>query len=49
MTYRKYDLARSLIMRSGTEVDVLDCRDRTPLIMAVQYGCASLVSESTTA
>ncbi len=43
MSYRKYDIARELILRPEAEVDVMDYRDRTPLIMAVQYGCAELV------
>ncbi len=45
VSYRRYDVARALIARRGTEVDVLDSRDRTPLVMAVQYGYAPLVSE----
>ncbi len=45
VSYRRYDVARALVARRGTEVDVLDSRDRTPLVMAVQYGYAPLVSE----
>ena len=44
VSYRRYDVARALVARRGTEVDVLDSRDRTPLVMAVQYGYAPLVS-----
>lgn len=43
VTYRRYDIACTLAARPGTEVDVLDARDRTPLIMAVQCGYAPLV------
>ncbi len=43
VTYRRYDIARALLARRDLEVDVLDFRDRTPLVMAVQYGYAHLV------
>lgn len=33
---RRYDMARVLITRPDIEVDVLDGRERTPLIMSVQ-------------
>ena len=47
LAYRRYEVARALVVRRGTEVDVLDGRDRTPLLMAVQYGHAPLVRMST--
>ena len=39
----RYDIARALLARRDVEVDVLDFRDRTPLVMAVQYGYSHLV------
>ena len=39
----RYDIARALLARRDLEVDVLDFRDRTPLVMAVQYGYSHLV------
>ena len=42
ISYR-YDIARALLARRDLEVDVLDFRDRTPLVMAVQYGYSHLV------
>ena len=38
VVYRRHGIARSLVMRSDIVVDVVDERDRTPLIMATQYG-----------
>jgi len=43
VTYRRFDIARALLQRSGTQPDVLDHRDRSPLITAVQYGYVPLV------
>jgi ankyrin repeat protein len=43
VTYRKHDIAKQLLTRRDLEPDVLDFRDRTPLVMAVQYGYAHLV------
>ena len=39
----RYDIARALLARRDLEVDVLDFRDRTPLVMAVQYGYSHLI------
>ena len=39
----RYDIARALLARRDLEVDVLDFRDCTPLVMAVQYGYSHLV------
>lgn len=43
VVYRRHGTARSLVMRPDIVLDVVDERDRTPLIMATQYGYASLV------
>ena len=38
MTYRRYEIAKTLVSRRDILLDVVDDRDRTPLIMAAQYG-----------
>ena len=38
ITYRRYDIARTLVTRRDIELDIVDERDRTPFIMATQYG-----------
>ena len=44
VTYRRYDVAQALIARrADAELDVVDNRDRTPLLLAAQYGYAPLV------
>ena len=44
VTYRRFDVAQALISRrDDTELDVVDNRDRTPLLLAAQYGYAPLV------
>ena len=36
--YRRYETAKTLVSRRDILLDVVDERDRTPLIMAAQYG-----------
>lgn len=38
VTYRRYEIAKTLICRRDINLDIVDERDRTPLIMAAQYG-----------
>ena len=38
VTYRRYDIAKELVSRRDCQLDIVDERDRTPLIMAAQYG-----------
>ena len=38
VTYRRYDIARTLSSRIDIELDIVDERDRTPFVMATQYG-----------
>ena len=38
VVYRRHIIARTLVLRRDTLLDVVDERDRTPLIMATQYG-----------
>ena len=38
VTYRRYEIAKTLVGRRDILLDVVDDRDRTPLIMATQYG-----------
>ena len=38
VTYRRYDIAKILVSRRDCNLDIVDERDRTPLIMAAQYG-----------
>lgn len=43
VVYRRHTIAKTLVLRGDTLLDVVDERDRTPLIMATQYGYTSLV------
>jgi len=43
VVYRRHSIARTLACRRDIVLDVVDERDRTPLIMATQYGYSSLV------
>jgi len=43
VVYRRHIIARTLVLRRDILLDVVDERDRTPLIMATQYGYTSLV------
>ena len=38
VVYRRHTIAKTLVLRGDTLLDVVDERDRTPLIMATQYG-----------
>ena len=38
VVYRRQVVARTLVLRRDILLDVVDERDRTPLIMATQYG-----------
>jgi ankyrin repeat protein len=38
VTYRRYEIAKTLASRPDCLLDIVDERDRTPLIMAAQYG-----------
>ena len=38
VVYRRHTIAKTLVLRRDILLDVVDERDRTPLIMAVQYG-----------
>ena len=38
VVYRRHIIARTLVLRRDILLDVVDERDRTPLIMATQYG-----------
>ena len=38
VTYRRYEIAKTLVSRRDCQLDIVDERDRTPLIMAAQYG-----------
>ena len=38
VTYRRYEIAKVLVSRRDCLLDIVDERDRTPLIMSAQYG-----------
>ena len=38
VTYRRYEIAKNMVSRRDIVLDIVDERDRTPLIMATQYG-----------
>ena len=42
VVYRRHTIAKTLVLRGDTLLDVVDERDRTPLIMATQYGSVAL-------
>jgi len=43
VTYRRYEIAKVLVSRRDCLLDIVDERDRTPLIMSAQYGYSPLV------
>ena len=42
VVYRRHMIAKTLVLRRDILLDVVDERDRTPLIMATQYGYVKL-------